>query len=65
MEMRAYQMVRITKWCPFRGKKGQIVPPLPKNPDGEYKIQFPDSPNTFSFKREDFVILKPTATRIR
>lgn len=61
--MKAYQMVRMIKG-PYKGERGLIVPPLPRDGRGKYCVQFTDTPNTFKSPRKDLVILKGKKRKI-
>ncbi len=54
--MKPYQMIRM-KRGPYRGERGQIVPPLPRGGKGKYCVQFTDTSNTFRVHRTDFILL--------
>jgi len=59
-----FTMVRIIKWCPYRGERAQIVS-SPKGKNGKYKVQVLDSLENLQLEKKDFVLLRSTKTGAR
>lgn len=63
MEICAYQTIRMLTG-PYRGEKGEIVPPLPRGSNGKYYVRSVHAPDTFPILRKDFLILKGEEERV-
>lgn len=61
--MKAYQMVIIASG-PFRWRRGQVVPPMPKKEDDKYNVQLTDRVGALSISRKDLILLKGEKQKI-